>query len=83
MIKTALDMSQGLFLLSRGRALALLLLGALLLVNVLSEVDWAHRQQRGVLQQVGDAWAAPFARDGRPCLTATRSATRDSPKPHR
>ena len=51
MIKTALDLSQRLFLLGRGRALALLLLTALLLVNMLSEVDWAHRQQRGVLQR--------------------------------
>ena len=67
MIKTALDMSQGLFLLGRGRALALLLLGALLLVNVLSEVDWAHRQQPGVLQQVGDVLGSPF-RAGRQAL---------------
>jgi len=60
MIKTALDMTQRLFLPGRGRPLALLLLGVLLWVNVLSEVDWTHRQAPGVLQQAGDVVGSPF-----------------------
>lgn len=60
MIKTLLDVIQRLFLLGRGRPLALLTLSALLLVNLLSEVDWPARQPPGVLQQAGDVFGSPF-----------------------
>lgn len=67
MLKTLLDLIQRLFLLGRGQPLALLILGALLLVNVLSEVDWAPKSQPGTLQQAGAVLGSPF-RAGRQAL---------------
>ena len=60
MIKTALDLIQRLFLLGRGRPLALLVLGVLLLVNVLSEAGRAQSRQPVALQQVIDVVGSPF-----------------------
>ncbi|MCF8160891.1 MAG: CHASE2 domain-containing protein, partial [Polaromonas sp.] len=67
MIKTLLDQIQRLFLLGRGRPLALLILSALLLVNLLSEVNWAPKSQPGLLQQAGEVLGSPF-RAGRQVL---------------
>lgn len=67
MIKTLPDLIQRLLLLGRGRPLALLLLGALLLINVLSEQDWAPKPRPGLLQQAGEVLGAPF-RAGRQAL---------------
>lgn len=67
MHQTLLDLIQRLFLLGRGRPLALFLLGTLLLVNVLSELDWAPEPQPDVLQQAGEILGTPF-RAGRQAL---------------
>ena len=60
MTKTLPDLIQRLFLLGRGQPLALLVLSALLLANLLSEVDWAPKPQPGVLQQAGEVLGSPF-----------------------
>jgi serine phosphatase RsbU (regulator of sigma subunit) len=60
MIKPLLDLIQRLFLLGRGRPLALCILGVLLLVNILSEMDWAPQSQPGALQQTSEVLGSPF-----------------------
>lgn len=67
MIKTLLNLIQRLFLLGRGRPLALFILGALMLVNILSELDWAPKPQPGALQQTSEVLGSPF-RTGRQTL---------------
>lgn len=67
MIKTLPDLIQRLFLLGRGRPLALLILGALLLINDLSDMDRAPSRPPDTMQQLGDILGSPF-RAGRQIL---------------
>jgi len=67
MIRKSLDFLQRIFFAGQGRPAALLILGWLLLINVLSEVDWSANQQPAAMQKVGDFLGSPL-RAGRQAL---------------
>jgi len=66
-IRKALNSLQRVFFIGRGRPAALVILACLLLINVLSEIDWPATQAPPVLQQTGEVFGGPF-RAGRQVL---------------